>query len=638
MPLEYYVAQESCPTYTNATCADPALAAPDNSLVVVNVRDFLDSCYPPSGGAPSSGQVNDAIRAAAESIPEEGGILYFPEGVYELYGGCPIITLKSRTWVRGAGRGTILRNVGGIGMIFWIAGVSDVRVSDVVFDVNHGVCDPPNSYSQNFPTAIGIGAGPALGAFLHSSNITIENCVFRTSGGPTKGQTLMAVNAAYADGLYLRRNHVVNMQFLVAGDIGVTRCVIEDNVFEDPYNLAITAYLRYSDGVVTDLKISRNTIINLPSAGGIAVGTDGSCNINEVTQYCPIPGEALQRIIITDNVLRGVFGGVGEAECVVYTPSNPTGYIATGAACAIIVNVPEYAEDVLISGNVIDHTGEPTSNTLGIVIQGQTPSALRSVIVSRNHVRGVDQAGVRAHVSVEKMVIEDNFIDGRGIAVGPGPDGINLLEICGNQLIRGGIDLNAYWADIAYAGIRENLIKGPGVATTQNYAAIAMTTASGRTIVADVVGNTVVFDAPANHAYGVLESGSGTFGPMRYLDNNFPPESSTAPLVTPLELVTTGAILRRNAGAADHTTGAGMIYYGQTAPADETTIYHGIARGFVPHITITATGERPASWGDGGLVWVSEVTSEYFKVKCAQPPTSASDGPYEFGWRAELVG
>src|SRR5689334_4717763 len=50
---------------------------------VVNVRDFRDA---DNGAADDTG----AMRAAAKAIPEGGGILFFPPGIYHFTGSSPI--------------------------------------------------------------------------------------------------------------------------------------------------------------------------------------------------------------------------------------------------------------------------------------------------------------------------------------------------------------------------------------------------------------------------------------------------------------------------------------------------------------------------------------------------------------------
>src|SRR5262245_25590904 len=101
---------------------------------VMNVKSF---------GAIGDGEKDDtpAIQRAADAIPTEGGILYFPQGVYRIVfrarqparEPAPVgIELKSRTWALGTGPGSIIK-ADGKGVICVVQGASQVRISNLVF-------------------------------------------------------------------------------------------------------------------------------------------------------------------------------------------------------------------------------------------------------------------------------------------------------------------------------------------------------------------------------------------------------------------------------------------------------------------------------------------------------------------------
>src|SRR5262249_26961 len=148
---------------------------------VINVRDFRDT---------ANGVVDDtgAIRAAAEAIPNDGGILFFPPGVYNV-NPSPSIKLKSGTWVLGSGRSSIIQTTGKV-TIFEGQGVIGVRVSNLTFQMDMG-----NEPTNNFLTAIEFNQG--------ASDVMVDSCKIEAIHVPAGYLTLHAILAKAVSQLWI---------------------------------------------------------------------------------------------------------------------------------------------------------------------------------------------------------------------------------------------------------------------------------------------------------------------------------------------------------------------------------------------------------------------------------------------------
>lgn len=625
-----HILPDFCSAYIPPAPSAPAVTPPEDTIPVVNVQDFLDPTLfgHPAGTPLTAGEVREALRKAAESVPDGGGILYFPEALYTIESHpCAPIAIKSGTWVRGAGRGTVLKNATPAGILLWIYGVSDVRVSDIVFDINHGVCDPPSSISANYAIAIACGSGTDIDTdeYLIARNLTIESCVFKSSGDIIRGQTLHAILADGVDGLFVRHNHVIGLQIKAAGADGTTRIAIENNLIEDPHNLALSAVVATSVGAVVDMSITGNVVVNVPSAGGFFLGTDGEGT----------PGELLGRVIVRGNILRGDFAGAsGTIEACV-------GETGVGAASAMAIDIPVSGVDLLIQDNVADNTAPAIeSNTSGIVLKASTPatSSMRSVLISGNTVRRFDQGGIVLACSGGTVVVEGNHLEHtRGIVVDSGPAGLDHLVIADNriQTIGQGIQLRAVYGSIRRALVQGNVISNPAGESSTFFTGIDLVAgaweATAHTLSADVIGNRIAVDeAYAYQIWGIRErhgASPGTFGAMRYLDNDLP----TAFGAIPLALAGGASIARRNRGYATRAQGTSSIVAGATT----AVVSHGLAAAPpASDVRITATAQPPASWGSRGLFWVSAVSATTFTLQCAQAPAAGESFP--FAWQASL--
>src|SRR5688500_5002758 len=94
-------------------------------------------------------------------------------------------------------------------------------------------------------------------------------------------------------------------------------------------------------GPVIDAYVTSNVIENLPSAGGIFVGTDGERT----------PGDVCERIVIRDNVIRGTFHGLINSDWKCDGSNAPV-----GASIPFIINVPKHARDWFVENNIVDNT------------------------------------------------------------------------------------------------------------------------------------------------------------------------------------------------------------------------------------------------------------------------------------------
>ncbi len=611
------VPPEGCTQWQPFTNDPPSVTPPSATLPVVNVADFLDPALfdPPATLPLAPHQVAEGIRLAAASIPEGGGILHFPAGTYEVaVGWCGPILLKSGTWVRGAGRATVLRYAGGTSALLWARAVSNVTISDMVFDVNHGTCEPPEQISINFATAIAVGMWELEeGGYRRAENITIENCVFTTSDYPQRGQTLHAVLGQGVDGLFIRNNHIDRMQLCVAGGVGVTRLVIEDNTFVDPHNLAISAVVSWELGAVSDIRITNNVVTNVPSSGGFFIGTDGDGT----------DGELLTRVIVRGNVIRGAFAGLSAAQCVL---NPPEAWVASGAPWAIIVDLPVGAADIAIEDNIIENTAPVIeNNTGGLVLQPAT-NALRGVRIRGNTFRRFDQEAIRIAGCGGTVLVEDNdIVDARGIYVTAGSTGFEQLTFARNRIRNGvrGIALDAQLGTMRHVLVQDNAID----ATDGNwFDAIDLRCSEGRSLSIDVVGNVfrVVGTFPLNAARGVCNafSSGGTFS-VRLLENTFR-DFDDVPVVLTSGLVAAA----RNAGYPTRSDGTVTFTPGVSA----IPITHGLKGS--PEVTVAAASVYPSSWNGTGLTWVTDVSSSGFTIRCAQAPVGGET--FTVAWQAEV--
>lgn len=629
MSLTFYVEPDGCSTpYVAPSCVAPGTSHTAATMTVVNVREFIDACYPTS---PTPAQTADAIRCAAASIPEEGGILYFPAGEYLVELSCLPISIKSRTWVRGAGRASILKGTEvSDGVLLWIGGVRDVTVSDMMFDMNHGFCDdPPSVISWNFKTSISIGSGlnklDDMDEEIYCArNITINNCVFRTSGRPERGQTLHAVLAEQADGLFLRNNLVIGQQFNLARGAGVSRCVVEDNIFEDPYNLAISLVLNLDNRTLTEIRISRNTIINVPSSGGIFLGTDG-------TATPPVPGKRLGRVLVSGNILRGLFGKQQEGQCI--DPADTAAVKVANGSAGIVVDVPEDGIDLLLADNILENTDESIEggNTCGIIVQCQSTSTLKSITITGNTVRNFEQPGIRLNASCVNVLVDQNCIDGaRGIEIKSRGDGIARLTVANNNICGGELTVVAVNSHIN-ALIEGNLVSSlTSVGGSEAYNGIHLVAEGSGTHTSTVIGNSVVVHRDAGYTsyVGIGELGSGSaFVDMQYVQNSLPeldnPGSPVAP-VFPLYRESLLGVVRGNKNVPTVRCGLSEI----VSSEDEATVSHGLTYPNVdPHVTITPTEAQP------GVVWLSAAGTTTFTVSSS----AAASSDFHFAWRADRM-
>lgn len=88
----------------------------------------------------------DNIQAAINSLPSGGGVVYIKEGTYNI---SSPITLKSKTTLRGAGRGTIVQSTTGIGVsdtLFDLSSLTEARISEM--NIKKGSASP--AYAVKF--------------------------------------------------------------------------------------------------------------------------------------------------------------------------------------------------------------------------------------------------------------------------------------------------------------------------------------------------------------------------------------------------------------------------------------------------------------------------------------------------------
>lgn len=600
---------------------------PADALPVINVQPFFENqvCSEPDN--PPGVWMREALRQAALAVPDSGGVLYIPEGTYDLYTDyCVPIALKSNTWVRGAGAGaTVLHLVRQGGRVFWIAGIENVRISDLSIDVDHGVCTGGNPDSTgNFTSAIQIQAmpDPITGQLVRCRNVFVERCEIYTSDAPTRGQTLHAVVAQGCDGVWVRDCRFRRMQVKASGADGSTRIFILRNHFLDSHNLAISAVVDSTVGVLTDLVIADNVVENLPSAGGIFLGNDGETH----------PGDVAANVIVRNNVLRGVWAA-----------DTPTDWDCDGTiedmsgSVGILIDIPPNARNWTISGNLLENTAAaPAQGTTGIVIQSerrmvggvtQEVGYINGLIVSGNSVRNIDHAGIQINCAMDGLVVSDNHVhNARGIRVNATAGGITDAVISANTCVGHvtGIELAAFTGSVRNARISDNTVIHN---TAQwGWTGIRLSTSASNQMSAEVAGNRCVPSATAGGSTGLLEVGTSFVG-MRYLDNDL---SALTGSHTPLSLVNTAAVVHGNAGAPNQGGNVATI----PAGANYVDVPHGIA---VPvqakDVSITGL-TYPSSWGSRALLWVTIPNATHIRINSAQAPGSGQSATV--AWRVSV--
>lgn len=409
---------------------------------MINVRDF---------GAYGDGITDNtiALRAAFNSVPDVGGIVYVPAGVYVVSG---ILSLKAKTYLKGAGAGTIFKrsNSGG-DIIFFSETVNDVTIDSISVDINGPVAPEGQAAPKIFSTGV---------AFRNQcSNIRIRDVRIYDSTG-TNRCCRHGILVLESDHVWIERNYLSNGLRIKAGGVG-DKILIEGNIVEDANDNAITILTGASPSTTTNYHI-RNNIVIAAKGAAIVMGDDGKPE----GQPDRLPGQVHQNIIIEGNLIIGP---------------------ALQGCVMILVKLATATERIHITNNILVNELLQRLWTQGIMITGQTELAQMGTdyllanntvygafdggciwVQSLNNIRIVNNqisngGGTRAIrlTGVDRAIINNNIVAGCNIGIEIG-DSINI-QVMGNSLNNSpqyGIFLNS---TVSVSGnIMGNKVSGSG--------------------------------------------------------------------------------------------------------------------------------------------------------------------------------
>lgn len=453
---------------------------------IVNVANVMDF------GAVADDVTNNrvAFQSAIDALAATGGgALYVPPGAYRVQADssdpyAPGIRLRDNITLYGAGPASIIRRTGESGAALLSGrGVSNVRISQITVDLG-----PVHS---DYPTGLHFDYDPVSNRTC--AEITIDHCHIRSDPPAIAGQataTLHAILARQTRGLSVLHNRIDQMQVKAAGPGGGGPGIwIVGNRFTDPHNFATSVVLTQANDVISDVWILDNQITNLPSAGGIYVGSDnaqvaiGTCN----------------RVRICGNIIGGTWAG---------------------DVAGIIARFCSSSRDWIIDGNIVDNDGTALPGSFGILVRGETGATIESVKMRGNTVRSVDHAGIQLLGSVNGFVIADNHVYGsRGIRVIAGAGGI-ANGVIHHNAARGklqGILAQATTGSIRHLHIDHNTCWNHTGSTTQG---ILLQCDTNQFLQATLSTNVCFDDQPTpTQQYGIRETGAGTWD-TAYMHND----------------------------------------------------------------------------------------------------------------------
>lgn len=359
---------------------------------MINVRDF---------GAYGDGITDDtiALRTAFNSVPEIGGTVYVPAGVYMV---SSYFSLKSKTHLKGAGAGTIFKRTdSGVDTIFFSETVNDVTIDSISVDINGPIppegTDPPKIFSNGV-------------AFRNQcSNIRIRGVRIYDSTG-TNRCCRHGILVLESDHVWIEQNYLSNGLRIKAGGVG-DKILIEGNIVEDANDNAITILTGASPSTTSNYLI-RNNIVNAARGSAIVMGDDGK---PEGQPNRP-PGQVHQNIIIEGNLIIG-----------------PT----LQGQVMILIKLATVTERIHVINNILVNDPLPRPWTQGIMITGQTELAQigTDYLFANNTLYGAFDGGCIWAQSLNNIRIVNNQISNGGATRGIRVTGVNRAIISGNIVV-----------------------------------------------------------------------------------------------------------------------------------------------------------------------------------------------------------
>jgi parallel beta-helix repeat protein len=251
-----------CISILTRVSAWPAATAQPPAEVVLNVRDF---------GAVGNGAADDsvAVLRAQRALPESGGVVYFPDGVYAM-GGTGIVLVRSSVTFRGAGQTqTVLKRLPPGGAMVQSTGANQ-GLRAIAFEAMTFDGDSPASGAGNHSTMALYGSAvsdvrvsrcrfwrsPSAAITLTGmSNVVIEDSLFQSAGNATSTGVSMTGGASHVT---VRRNRFLYVRDGIVIDTGApppapqaTAEFIEvsDNYFDLAWWLLTARFTGEGDGV-----------------------------------------------------------------------------------------------------------------------------------------------------------------------------------------------------------------------------------------------------------------------------------------------------------------------------------------------------------------------------------------------------
>lgn len=391
----------------------------------VNVGDYIEQ----------HGSSDGAIQAAINELNSDGGVVRVPQGTYAFHPHRSV-ELPSQVTLEGEGPKTLLRREGDTGRpMIGATGTEGIRISRCAF--------------EHF------AAGEQAGNFIRildldlATDAEVAHCQFAHTGArPSYGQTMMAILARGNQRLRVHHSVSDRMQFKLGGPRKRNQEHIEasDNLIYSPYNHGISCVAAEEAASTRHVRIERNTIVGIPSQGGIFVGPDGPSFSTGEFSY----------LSVVDNVISGTWDG------------DPDGKSST---VGIIVSPGAGSHDWHIGGNTIVNEGAIGAGTIGIRLSNNHDQPVHRLRVVGNSIGGVsdtsgmDQWGIDITLPVVDLLLQGNMIHGaRGVRLATGPVASHYLQIAGNILHSNStaLELDSGSADFENVLVTNNQIEASG--------------------------------------------------------------------------------------------------------------------------------------------------------------------------------
>ncbi len=325
----------------------------------------------------------EALQSAIDELPEEGGILVLPEGVFRLE---RPIQLKSNVHLMGAEGQTVLKGVGE-GSMFAVTGCHDVSLTRLVLDALKR-----DKLSQVILAA-------------DSERVGIYQCEIKNTGKDANGIELQKnVDQAAIIGNYLHDigNPGDKWGTAITLGWGSSEALITDNRIENASRAGINAH-----NDCQDLHVTRNDIRKIRGeALGIELWSNcsGTVEYNQLTARISFDGSAG---VIRHNVVDGARNGTPPRyglEVVYGTDVQVLANHVTAAQMGVSI---DKSNDCLFQGNVIE------GGETGLQGYGAKQATRGIALIGNTFKKGTGRA-LMLNQNCDGWRIEGNLIEGYG--------------------------------------------------------------------------------------------------------------------------------------------------------------------------------------------------------------------------------